>query len=161
MAKFELHTDSESGKKYKAPKGSWHNLSEQESSEIYQTHREALAGDLSDYREKLRGDIWDDIANPDNVDYQLERTATPNGTPISSLLLDAFTSESARGGLGGRDPHKVMYYCLDYLQNGKENQGHVHKINEVDPGEKIKIYLDGEPARWKLKVAGRSSSREI
>jgi hypothetical protein len=135
---------SDDGKEYKQPKKSWPNMSDKQRDEVYETHREALAGDLKTMRETLGTTIWDEVASADK-NYEIKKT----GRTISKVMLEAFEKE--KGKLGkDRSARDVMFYSLDYLQNGEENQGRTDNIDLVEKDDDIEIYkVEG---RWKLKL---------
>lgn len=136
------HTSDE-GKEFKRPEKSWPNMSVEQRNEVYQTHREALAGDLSALRENLGATVWEEVAGPEK-NYTIEAT----GKTISSVMLEAFTREA--GNLGDRTPKEVMFYSLDYIQNATENQGSNDNIDKVGKSDKLEIYNEG--GRWRLRL---------
>src|SRR3989338_1304313 len=134
---------SDSGKSFKRPEKSWIAMSKEQRNEVYQTHKEALAGDLSMLREQLGNTVWNEVAGPEK-NYGIQAT----GQTISRVMLDTFSRE--KGNLGGRTPKEVMFYALDYLQNGAENQGNADNIDQVEKDDIIQIYNEG--GRWRLRL---------
>ncbi|HLD56471.1 MAG TPA: hypothetical protein VJA00_02510, partial [Candidatus Omnitrophota bacterium] len=143
---------SDSGKSFKRPEKSWIAMSKEQRNEVYQTHKEALAGDLSMLREQLGNTVWNEVAGPEK-NYGIQAT----GQTISRVMLDTFSRE--KGNLGGRTPKEVMFYALDYLQNGAENQGNADNIDQVEKDDIIQIYNEG--GRWRLRLTQADGSVRI
>ena len=126
-------------------------MTEEDRNKVYQSTKEALAGDLSKAsRESLAKKAWEDLAGP-SLNYTLKKKATElKGMPISQAILDACTQakKSNLNALGKRTPRQVMFYCLDYLQNKEK----MPNIDLVKKDEYVEIYKEESTQRWKLRV---------
>lgn len=149
-----------SGEEVILPRGKapdrYKNLTPEERDQVYKSLLE-LSGDLE---EKTRGnlgeEVWEQIASP-KLDYALKKPAEAlKGMPVSQAILEAMKQQGLKeGGLSGRTPEQLMYFCLNYLQNAPENrQGEkgigVSNMDKVGPDEWVEIFkVEG---RWKLRV---------
>lgn len=148
-----LESKIDSGRKGSSPSST---------AELATVHVEAELGDLATQRAGLSTDIWDETANPENVDYRLKKPAgSLGGTPISNLLLEVFTREKSKGKIDNLSVSQLLSFCLDYLKNGQENVGHVTNIDHIDPSQEVEIYLEESTNRWKLRILPRPEGSEI
>ncbi|MDP2624658.1 MAG: hypothetical protein Q8P27_00555, partial [Candidatus Peregrinibacteria bacterium] len=154
------------GNKFKVPAGKepgrYPKMSQEERDEVYKSTKEALAGDLRTApRNSLGNRVWNELASP-ALNYSLRKPAGAlKGMPVSQAILNAMTQQNGSGGLGGRKPMEVMFYCLDYLQNAPENRFQtgtpekgdtgISNIDKVDIKDEVEIYAD-DAGRWKLRV---------
>lgn len=149
-----------SGQEVTLPRGKspdrYIKLEQEERDKVYRSLKE-LAGDLSEEsRANLEEETWKQIASP-KLDYALKKPAEAlKGMPVSQAILEAMKQQGLKeGGLSGRTPEQLMYFCLNYLQNAPENrQGEkgvgMNNMDKVGPNEWVEIFkVEG---RWKLRV---------
>jgi len=136
--------------------GRWPKMENDERSQLYGEIKKDLAGKLSkEKRRSLKKETHAAIASSDkNYNFPTTKVSELGKSPLSQALLNAFQQEK---NLGGHSAKQIMFYALDYLQNGAENRGAgmIKNIDNVAKDDTIRVSL--ENGRWAVVVCNKDN----